>query len=146
MFEFDYNADLSLPDDFIVDYVQEIYSANVMNFECTTQLFQFIKRVFPNVNTVTINFLSYEEYFEDDIAQIKEVICQAPQEYVHVLSRIDVLQNERRLMEAFDGKKIDEDSFEWKMESNGKKTIKLHIVKKIKSNFSRFTSNITFVI
>uniref|UniRef100_A0AC34Q7B5 Uncharacterized protein n=1 Tax=Panagrolaimus sp. JU765 TaxID=591449 RepID=A0AC34Q7B5_9BILA len=81
-----------------------------------------LKRVFPNANTL-INLFFVRQGFENYIAEIKEAICEAPQEYIHVLSRTDALQNERRLIEFFDGEKVDENTFEWKMESNGKKNI-----------------------
>uniref|UniRef100_A0AC34QC90 DUF38 domain-containing protein n=1 Tax=Panagrolaimus sp. JU765 TaxID=591449 RepID=A0AC34QC90_9BILA len=69
-----------LPDDFIVGYVQEICfsSAMIVPDDCTIELLNSIKRVFPNVHTLTIDLFPVREYhrgeFEDYIVQIKEAI------------------------------------------------------------------------
>uniref|UniRef100_A0AC34RD46 DUF38 domain-containing protein n=1 Tax=Panagrolaimus sp. JU765 TaxID=591449 RepID=A0AC34RD46_9BILA len=147
-FEFDSIDDddpdlLTLPDDFNIDYVQEIYSTEIAPCECSLEFFETVKLVFPNVHTLTIDLGRKQvreqgfEDFEDDIVDIKEAICQAPQEYIHVSWRIYPARDETRLIEFFDGEKIDENTFEWKMESNEKKTFKLHIAKRKKANIPR---------
>uniref|UniRef100_A0AC34QDT7 DUF38 domain-containing protein n=1 Tax=Panagrolaimus sp. JU765 TaxID=591449 RepID=A0AC34QDT7_9BILA len=123
----DFPPSWKVPGNFLVDYIQEIHSTKIVYYECTLELFMALKRVFPNANTLTIDLFFVRQIFENYIVEIKEAICQAPQEYIHILSRTDALQNERRLIEFFDGKKIDENTFEWKMESNEKKTFKLQI-------------------
>uniref|UniRef100_A0AC34QBK4 DUF38 domain-containing protein n=1 Tax=Panagrolaimus sp. JU765 TaxID=591449 RepID=A0AC34QBK4_9BILA len=128
-----------IPDDIIVDYAQEIYSGWIQPDDCTMKFFKAMKRVFPNANSLKIDLeaeqvreQSFEE-FEDLIVEIKEAICEAPQENIHILSQLYV-HDKGRLIEAFDGKKIEENIFEWKMESNEKKTIKIEFLKEFKPN------------
>uniref|UniRef100_A0AC34REC6 Uncharacterized protein n=1 Tax=Panagrolaimus sp. JU765 TaxID=591449 RepID=A0AC34REC6_9BILA len=91
-----------------------------------------MKLVFPNANRLTIdldpNCETLIEHYENDTAKIKEAICEAPQEYIHILWSTYPVEDDESLIEAFDGEKIDENIFEWKMESNEKKTIKLQFL------------------
>uniref|UniRef100_A0AC34R6W8 Uncharacterized protein n=1 Tax=Panagrolaimus sp. JU765 TaxID=591449 RepID=A0AC34R6W8_9BILA len=95
-----------------------------------------MKRVFPNANTLTIDLHPeqvYEEMYhdlEDLIVKVKEAICEAPQENIQVLYQPYAVEDKEKWIKAFDGKKIDENIFEWKMESNEKKTLKLKFLKK----------------
>uniref|UniRef100_A0AC34RDL7 Uncharacterized protein n=1 Tax=Panagrolaimus sp. JU765 TaxID=591449 RepID=A0AC34RDL7_9BILA len=132
----DENLGLSwrIPDVFIVDYVQEIYSAHIPHYYCKMEIFNFLKRIFPNANTLFIdldpNCKTLIEYYENDTAEIKEAISQAPQENIHILWQIYPVEDEKKLITAFDGKKIGDNTFEWKMDSNEKKTIKLQFLEK----------------
>uniref|UniRef100_A0AC34RDE5 Uncharacterized protein n=1 Tax=Panagrolaimus sp. JU765 TaxID=591449 RepID=A0AC34RDE5_9BILA len=118
------------PANFYVDSVEEIYSTMRSYFECTLKFFNGIKRIFPNVNTSKIDLVPFRQVPESYVVRTKEAICQAPQENIHILLQIYPARDETRLIEFFDGQKIDENIIEWKMESNEKKTFKLQIPEK----------------
>uniref|UniRef100_A0AC34PW17 DUF38 domain-containing protein n=1 Tax=Panagrolaimus sp. JU765 TaxID=591449 RepID=A0AC34PW17_9BILA len=129
-----------IPDDIIVVYAQEIHSGWIRPYDCTMKFFKAMKRVFPNVNTLKIDLSPKQvreqgfEEFEDLIVEIKEAIHQASQENIHILFQLYDVHDKARLIEFFDGKKIDEITFEWKMESNKKKTIKIKFLEKFTPN------------